>query len=321
MTVPSPKPARRLRPLYGYGLALAAGLLLFRAISWSVPYAYVVGEMIKGKPNHCTTASLMGAAGAASRLGALLARTRANTRPESEDSAAGLVRLRAEGRSFWISKAGSQLAGPQLLPYLLAEHDWMMSENPAEAVHPGDVVLDCGAHVGTFTHTALDRGARKVVAFEIDPKNLECLRRNFSGEIASGKVVVVDQGVWSSEGSMPFTLSDINSGMGSLIQHDVGKRTIQVPLVRIDTMVAKLGLDRVDYIQMDIEGAEREALAGAAGTLARFKPLLMLDAYHRPDDPVLLPKLIRASRRDYVEVCGPCENGDAAFQPHVLYFK
>jgi FkbM family methyltransferase len=315
------RPARRLRPAYGYVLALVAGLLLFRAVIAGMPYLFVAGAVLKGKPSHCPALHLLDTIKATERREALVARARAAVGPGSEARDAGLVCIRAEGRDFWIPEAGSRMAGRQLLVDLLAEHDWMIQENPDEAVRAGDVVLDCGAHVGTFTHTALDRGARKVVAFEINPQNLECLRRNFRQEIASGRVVVVDQGVWSSEGAMPFTLPETNSGMGSLIRHDVGTRTIQVPLVRIDTAVAKLGLDRVDYVKMDIEGAEREALAGAAATLARFKPRLMLDAYHRPDDAVVLPNVIRSARKDYFEVCGPCEYGLTAFQPHVLYFR
>jgi len=66
-------------------------------------------------------------------------------------------------------------------------------------VKPGDIVLDCGAHVGVFTDIALRRGASKVVSIEPDPTNLECLRRNFPSEIASGRVIIVPKGVWNRD--------------------------------------------------------------------------------------------------------------------------
>ncbi|HSW48905.1 MAG TPA: hypothetical protein VLH09_01965 [Bryobacteraceae bacterium] len=53
------------------------------------------------------------------------------------------------------------------------------------AIHPGDIVLDCGANVGVFTREALKRGARLVVAIEPAPVNIECLRRNLAGEISA----------------------------------------------------------------------------------------------------------------------------------------
>ena len=74
-----------------------------------------------------------------------------------------------------------------------------------------------------------------------------------------------------------------------------------------------------DLIKMDIEGAEREALRGAAGTLRRFKPRLMLDSYHRPDDSTVLPQVIGALRSDYRMLCGPCELGDR-IAPHVTFY-
>jgi len=120
---------------------------------------------------------------------------------------------------------------------------------------------------------------------------------------------------------MDFTFSTINSGMGSLVLKDPRGATIKVPLTRIDDEVEKLGLPRVDFIKMDIEGAEREALAGAAGTLRRFKPTLALDSYHRPDDPVVLPRVIGAANPAYTVVCGPCERLDSSYQPHVLYYR
>jgi hypothetical protein len=73
---------------------------------------------------------------------------------------------------------------------------------------------------------------------------------------------------------------------------------------------------------MDIEGAERPALRGAAQTLKRSKPRLMLDTYHLEDDQVVLPKLINASNKSYQETCGPCEVSDKTrlLVPHVTYF-
>jgi hypothetical protein len=50
---------------------------------------------------------------------------------------------------------------------------------------------------------------------------------------------------------------------------------------------------------MDIEGAERSALRGGRETLSRLGPRLVLCIYHRPDDPVALPQLVREARPGY----------------------
>jgi hypothetical protein len=77
----------------------------------------------------------------------------------------------------------------------------------------------------------------------------------------------------------------------------------------------------VDYIKMDIEGAEQRALAGAAGTLAKFHPRLSLASYHVPSDPVKMPALVKAAWPGYGMECGPCfETGERLIRPDVLYF-
>jgi len=239
---------------------------------------------------------------------------------ESRDDAFGIELVRSPKRSFWIKQGADQnWSGERLLAYLLAEHAWMGNTNPDEAVRPADVVIDCGAHVGVFTQRALARGASKVVAVEPDPVNLECLRRNFREEIAAGKVVLVPKGVWNSVTTLTFSESTQNSGMNSFVEQEHGTK-MQLPVTTIDSLVEELGLGRVDYIKMDIEGSEREALKGARKTLAKFRPRLMLDTYHRPDDPRVLPALIHEANPAYRTKCGPCEMEDGRLIPHVTYF-
>lgn len=57
--------------------------------------------------------------------------------------------------------------------------------------------------------------------------------------------------------------------------------------------------ERVTFIKMDIEGAERDALKGAAQIIREQKPKLAVSIYHRPDDVIEIPKLILSLRPDY----------------------
>jgi FkbM family methyltransferase len=221
-------------------------------------------------------------------------------------------------RTFWIRKAGAQMPGRDLLVYLLSEHRWMAESNPANVVRAGDTVIDCGAHVGVFVHDALKRGAARVVA--VEPVNVECLRRNFADEIADGRVTVVAKGVWSKETRLRLSLGTENSGMNTLVMPEKGAK-IEIPVTTIDLIAGELGLTRVDYIKLDIEGAEREALQGASATLRKFRPRLMLDSYHLPDDPRVLPAIIRRSHWDYSFACGPCEVHGNRLVPHVIYYR
>lgn len=69
-----------------------------------------------------------------------------------------------------------------------------------------------------------------------------------------------------------------NSGTGSFVPGEVTSESIQVPVRPLDKVLAEMQVSRVNYIKMDIEGAEREALRGLRETLRRDRPLLMLDA-------------------------------------------
>jgi hypothetical protein len=67
---------------------------------------------------------------------------------------------------------------------------------------------------------------------------------------------------------------------------------LSVQTTTIDEMAKTFQWPRVDFIKMDIEGAEMDALAGAATTLKRWKPRLAISAYHLFDDFYEIPRRI-----------------------------
>ena len=215
---------------------------------------------------------------------------------------------------FWLP-AGSD----GLLPFLLAEQEMQIYGDHNLGARPGDVVLDCGAHVGAYTQEALRAGARLVVAIEPAPENPECLRRNLAEEIASGRVVVYAKGVWDQKATLLLQQSRSNSGMDR-IATDASAGGVPVELTTIDALVAELGLHGVDFIKMDIEGAERRALAGARATLAAWRPRLAIASYHLPDDHAVIPKIVRQGWPGYRLQCRSCTMRDFGLAPEVLFF-
>jgi FkbM family methyltransferase len=241
---------------------------------------------------------------------------------EKADDALGIELVRTPGRSFWIKKNGEELDGKKLLAYVLAEQQWIADAAPRDTVQPGDVVVDVGAHIGTFDDDALRRGASKCILVEPDPVNVECIRRNFPREIAEGKVVIIAEGAWSSHSTLEFAEGVANSGSGSFVLHENGARTISVPVRPLDEM---LGAQRITYMKMDIEGAEREALKGAAQTLRQWKPVIMLDSYHRSDDDVVLPRVIHDGNPGYKPSCALCSPDRLGSQerlvPYAVFYR
>ena len=66
----------------------------------------------------------------------------------------------------------------------------------------GDIVLDVGSHLGTFTRRALQVGAAQVIAFEIDPGSIACFSKTFEEEIAAGRVRLVPAAAWEDVGRL-----------------------------------------------------------------------------------------------------------------------
>ncbi|MBL8214140.1 MAG: FkbM family methyltransferase [Bryobacterales bacterium] len=195
--------------------------------------------------------------------------------------------------------------------FLLAEQKMRIYGDGPRRVQPGDIVLDAGANIGTFTREALMAGAAKVIAIEPSERNVECLNRNFAKEIAEGRVIVYPKGVWHKDDILEFTVFD-NSALDSLVMKERPETTskpriVKVPVTTVDNLVAELGLPRVNFIKMDVEGAERDALRGAAATIRNMRPRMSLATENLDDDYKVVPNVLRQIRADYQSDCGPCQ--------------
>ncbi len=234
-----------------------------------------------------------------------------------EHDDAGYDRWQTPKGTYWIP-VGDRF----VLPFNLAEEELKIYGTGEQDVQKGDIVLDCGANVGVFTRLALDRGASKVIAIEPAPENIEALRRNFKDEIAAGSVLVYAKGVWDKDDFLTMHIDAKNSAADTfVINLKETTSDIKLPLTTIDKLVKELNLPRVDYIKMDIEGAEPNALRGGHDTIAKWKPRISISAYHQKDHPVVIPQIIRQTRPDYKMECGPCAEADGHIRPDVLYFR
>jgi FkbM family methyltransferase len=304
--------------------ALFVGLMLW-AVIFQYPVAMALVGKVSGGDQPCPWTRLVRYPWEEQRFASLQRDALHELSVEKEDTPLGIQLVRTSGRAFWIKKDGRELNGRALLAYVLAEQKWTVENEPNHAVKPGDVVVDVGAHIGTFDDDALRRGASKCILVEPDPVNVQCIRRTFSREIAQGRIVVVPEGAWSSRSTLEFAMGLANSGTGSFVLRETGAKTISVTVRTLDEILANLNVGRVDFIKMDIEGAEREALKGANQTLRRWKPVLMIDSYHRPDDDVVLPRVIHDANPSYHAVCAACSpdrlGSQKRFVPYIVFYN
>jgi FkbM family methyltransferase len=237
------------------------------------------------------------------------------------EDADGLFLYQTPFGQFWMPQANDLWS----LAVVLAEQEQEMYGHAGSfGVRPGDVVIDGGAHVGLYTRTALAAGASRVVTFEVTPKSNLALRRNLAKEIAEGKVIVEEKGVWHEPGTLPLVIVERCSVCNS-VSHPWLPATMNVPLTTIDRAVAELRLDRVNFIKLDVENAEANALRGASQTLAKYHPRVAValeNSKRRVAYGHEVLGVIQEAFAGYSYVCGAVTNPEKTRRilPEVLHF-
>jgi FkbM family methyltransferase len=146
-------------------------------------------------------------------------------------------------------------------------------------IKKGMIVIDVGAFDGTFTIYASKKAGDtgEVIAYEPDNFAYKMLLRNIRLNNLSN-VSVIKRGIYNQEGKKLF----INSFWDSRISHDNTRNLKHIEVSTLDLEMERLYLSRVDFVKMDIEGAELEAIQ-TMKKLLKFKPYFAIASYHFVD--------------------------------------
>ena len=150
----------------------------------------------------------------------------------------------------------------------------------------GDVVIDAGAFNGILMNIfALQVGlSGRVVAFEPDAINQRKILRNWELNGRPANVEIVPAGLWNCETEIEFCE---RGALGSSAFWDgPGGAMVKVHTKTLDQVVSERKLDRVDFVKMNIEGAEIKALEGAGRTIRQFEPHFAISSDHFVDGDV-----------------------------------
>jgi FkbM family methyltransferase len=146
---------------------------------------------------------------------------------------------------------------------------------------PADgVAIDVGANLGAIAVALAWMAPRgRVYAFEPAPANFAFLERNLAQNGACGAIALP---VACSDAPGSIELHYIEQFAGGAFAASSGfvdgrEQTIRIPRLTLDGFAALQGLARVDLVKVDVEGAEEEAIAGAAELLRRFRPRLVVE--------------------------------------------
>jgi FkbM family methyltransferase len=183
----------------------------------------------------------------------------------------------------------------QKLRLIQRAHRYRRRHDPAEleairrSLRPGCVVLDIGAHKGAYSYwmSKWTRPGGRLVAVEPQPDLAQNLRMLYG---SSRDITIMHGAVGSSVGTITLHIPGEGPSHGASIREleadaDTTIRDVEVPCFTLDSIAAEHGLDRIDLIKCDTEGAEREIFRAGDEVIRRFKPTVLVECEQRHDEP------------------------------------
>jgi FkbM family methyltransferase len=179
--------------------------------------------------------------------------------------------------------------------FLLEQYRW--PGPPAIAARSGDIVVDGGACWGdTALYFATRVGPEgRVISFEFEPANVGLLERNLHhNDALAERICFIQAPLWSNSDDV-LQMQSLGPSTTSIPEGNLSVRGRA-----LDDVVEEEGIERVDFLKLDVEGAELSALRGAEQTLRRFRPRLAIAVYHQPaQDLTAIPTYLAELGLDY----------------------
>jgi FkbM family methyltransferase len=152
-------------------------------------------------------------------------------------------------------------------------------------IKPGDVVLDIGANIGAHTLplAALAGPCGRVIAFEPTKYAYEKLRRNLAinPQLADRVTAIQCALLASLKAELPEEIySSWPLDQNESLHAVHGGRlcsTSGATISTLDSSLERLGVDRVDFVKLDVDGHEADVLLGGGDVLRRFRPSILME--------------------------------------------
>lgn len=208
---------------------------------------------------------------------------RVNRKLVSKLRAGRLLTVRVRG--FELLVRGDDVVGREMLVH----GDWEPFEVDlfASSLNTGMTVVDAGAYVGYYSLVAsrVVGATGRVLAFEPEPENFSLLRRNLAkngaGNVEAHQLALSNArataslflGAASNRGKTSLSQLSARTVHQGNLTNDTDGPSMMVNTERLDGLLQERGLERVDVMKIDVEGAEALVLEGAGALLAAPHPM------------------------------------------------
>ena len=129
-------------------------------------------------------------------------------------------------------------------------------------IKEGQIIIDAGAYLGGFALYAAKKvgGTGKVIAFEPDPNNLKILKTIIK-KSGLKNIILIKKALGNAVKKVKLESADNYS---KIVIKTFKNPTVKVKQTTLDKELKKFGIKKVDFIKMNIEGAETNAIKGAS---------------------------------------------------------
>ena len=206
--------------------------------------------------------------------------------------------LRARGFRFKNVKVNDyrmriDLSDNIIAPHLFLHGHWEAYESQlmGRLLRPGMTFVDVGAHIGYYSLLAARAvgPAGRVVSFEPSPDNFALLTENIRLNGLSKIVRAENLALGAGRGEADLHLSTCNTGdhrLYSTLDDDdemfnagMHRQSVRVPVISLDEYLGREGVERVDVVKIDVQGAEMDVLLGMRQTLARSPQVVLFTEF------------------------------------------
>jgi FkbM family methyltransferase len=179
------------------------------------------------------------------------------------------TKLKNKSGIFWCGKK------PDALSH--SSEDYELEVQKVLNIREG-VFVDVGANIGHLSINVAKNPKTKVYSFEPEASNIKVFEKNISLNHLKN-ISLIKKGLSDEEGFFDFYVLGENSGGNSLLDTKKGGRKVKIPVTTLDVFYKENKIERLDFLKIDVEGAEIKVLNGGKKTLKKFKPKIIFESW------------------------------------------
>jgi len=167
---------------------------------------------------------------------------------------------------------------------LFKSHEPVSTKLISKLLKKGMTCLDIGGNIGYYVllENKILEGEGKIIAIEPSPDNFKQLKRNI--ELQKTKIVdAYNLAAGDKDGNLKFLVYEDASNSCMIIPEGQEFRwpgqIIEVPVKNMDNFLENLGITKIDFIRMDVEGYEKHVLEGLKNILKKSKPIIHMEVH------------------------------------------